>query len=84
MCYSEYAVDYPIAGGSFTFMLQTFGEFPGWCVRFALMLFLVSAQGSSAWHPCNGLIFVADLAGGFRPHLVQGRKGMDIRKSAKA
>lgn len=28
---SEYAVDYPIAGGSFTFMLQTFGEFPGWC-----------------------------------------------------
>ena len=27
---AEYAVDYPIAGGSFTFMLQTFGEFPGW------------------------------------------------------
>ena len=31
MCYSEYAVDYPVAGGSFIFMLQTFGEFPGWC-----------------------------------------------------
>jgi APA family basic amino acid/polyamine antiporter len=29
-CYSEYAVDYPIAGGAFTFMSLTYGELAGW------------------------------------------------------
>ena len=30
LCYSEYAVEFPVAGGSFTFILYTFGEFWAW------------------------------------------------------
>ena len=30
LCYSEYAVEFPVAGGSFTFILHTFGEFWAW------------------------------------------------------
>ncbi len=30
-CYAEYAVDYPIAGGAFTFISLTYGELCGWC-----------------------------------------------------
>lgn len=31
-CYAEYAVDYPVAGGAFFYILMTFGEYIGWCV----------------------------------------------------
>ena len=30
ICYAEYGVDYPIAGGSFSYMLMTFGDFVAW------------------------------------------------------
>uniref|UniRef100_A0A1D2A1S4 Uncharacterized protein n=1 Tax=Auxenochlorella protothecoides TaxID=3075 RepID=A0A1D2A1S4_AUXPR len=29
-CYGELAVEYPVAGGSFTYIMLTFGEFPAW------------------------------------------------------
>jgi amino acid transporter len=29
-CYAEYAVDYPVAGGAFFYILMTFGEYIGW------------------------------------------------------
>jgi APA family basic amino acid/polyamine antiporter len=48
MCYSEYAVDYPIAGGSFTFMLQTFGEFPGWIAASNIVFNYVLANAAVA------------------------------------
>lgn len=30
LCFSGYAVEFPVAGGSFTFILHTFGEFWAW------------------------------------------------------
>ena len=30
ICYAEYGVDYPIAGGSFSYILMTFGDFVAW------------------------------------------------------
>jgi APA family basic amino acid/polyamine antiporter len=48
LCYSEYAVDYPIAGGSFTFMLQTFGEFPGWIAASNIVFNYILANAAVA------------------------------------
>jgi len=48
LCYSEYAVDYPIAGGSFTFMLMTFGEFPGWIAASNIVFNYVLANAAVA------------------------------------
>ena len=30
LCYAEYAVDFPIAGGGYGFVSLTYGEFIGW------------------------------------------------------
>ena len=30
LCYSEFGTEYPVAGGSFVFILYTFGEFWSW------------------------------------------------------
>lgn len=30
LCYSEFGTEYPVAGGSFVFVLYTFGEFWSW------------------------------------------------------
>ena len=30
-CYTEFAVDLPVAGGSLVFVNITFGELPAWC-----------------------------------------------------
>ncbi len=32
LCYAEYAVDFPIAGGGYGFVSLTYGELIGWCV----------------------------------------------------
>eukprot|EP00898_Chlorokybus_atmophyticus_P002465 jgi/Chlat1/3219/Chrsp22S03500 len=29
-CYTEFAIDMPVAGGAFSYILVTFGEFPAW------------------------------------------------------
>jgi amino acid transporter len=44
VAYAEYGVDYPIAGGSFSYMLLTFGEFVSWCDSL-LQRTLVGARG---------------------------------------
>ena len=30
LCYTEFAVDMPVAGGAFVYVSVTFGEFLGW------------------------------------------------------
>jgi amino acid transporter len=40
LCYAEYAVDFPIAGGGYGFVSLTYGEFIGWwvcCIHASLM-----------------------------------------------
>ena len=46
LCYSEYAVEFPVAGGSFTFILYTFGEFWAW-ITATNLIFNYGEQGSS-------------------------------------
>lgn len=36
LCYAEYAVDFPIAGGGYGFVSLTYGEFIGWWVALCL------------------------------------------------
>ena len=31
LCYTEFAVDMPVAGGAFVYINYVFGEFIGWC-----------------------------------------------------
>ena len=38
LCYVEYAVEFPVAGGSFTFILHTFGEFWAWITATNLLM----------------------------------------------
>lgn len=38
LCFSEYAVEMPVAGGSFTFILHTFGEFWAWLTATNLLM----------------------------------------------
>jgi amino acid transporter len=32
-CYTEFAVDMPVAGGAFVYINLVFGEFIGWCAH---------------------------------------------------
>ncbi|BDA47291.1 Cationic amino acid transporter 1 [Coccomyxa sp. Obi] len=47
-CYAEYAVDYPIAGGAFTFISLTYGELCGWITVANLILEYVLANAAVA------------------------------------
>ena len=38
LCFSEYAVETPMAGASFTFILHTFGEFWAWLTATNLLM----------------------------------------------
>ena len=38
ICYAEYAVDFPVAGGSYTYILGTFGELMAW-LTVGMMIF---------------------------------------------
>lgn len=49
LCYSEYAVEFPVAGGSFTFILHTFGEFWAW-ITATNLLFNYSAPSVESEH----------------------------------
>ena len=50
LCYSEYAVEFPVAGGSFTFILYTFGEFWAWITATNLIFnYGTPSLGSSFW-----------------------------------
>lgn len=31
LCYAEYAVALPVAGGAFNYIAATYGEFAAWC-----------------------------------------------------
>lgn len=44
LCYSEHAVEFPVAGGSFTFILHTFGELWAWYVHTRYTVALGSRQ----------------------------------------
>lgn len=74
LCYSEYAVEFPVAGGSFTFILHTFGEFWAWITSSNLLMnyILANAAVARAFLPyfstlCDqGPDFLYVISGGYR------------------
>ena len=53
VCYAEFAMEYPVSGAGFTYIMLTFGELPAWIAVANLMLEYVlgsAAVRGGGWH----------------------------------
>ena len=80
LCYSEFGTEYPVAGGSFVFILYTFGEFWSWITATNIIFNYSTLSGPLLQTPC--LLLLAPAEPPSTPHYAASPHSMHHNEQA--